>query len=301
MSIADRAPDSRSITVLADDALRNALNRLIEPLCLDVVGSGSTEGVENTIFGDIVLADIRDLSDPVAIDRLGEIVARTGNMRELVVRVTLDNLDAAIAVCPLADIVVGGDETELRLALAAAAARARGVPAVVSDVASDEGLRLQHLADEIARIARTLIDLPQGLVANDALSDGQTDYRAGPADDGAGEITATEVRRIIRLRRMRERFFSPELFADPAWDMLLDLAAARIERSRVAVSSLCIAASVPPTTALRWIKAMTDRGLLRRTADAHDARRIFIQLSDDAAAAMDKYLRAARANGGLAV
>jgi len=36
--------------------------------------------------------------------------------------------------------------------------------------------------------------------------------------------------------------------ADPAWDMLLDLTAARAESRAVSVSSLCIAAGVPTTT-----------------------------------------------------
>ena len=61
--------------------------------------------------------------------------------------------------------------------------------------------------------------------------------------------------------------------------MLLDLMAARLEENRVAVSSLCIAAAVPATTALRWIKALTDRGLFVRVADPQDGRRVFIELS----------------------
>ncbi len=48
--------------------------------------------------------------------------------------------------------------------------------------------------------------------------------------------------------------------------------------NRVAVSSLCIAAAVPATTALRWIKALTDRGLFVRAADPQDGRRVYIEL-----------------------
>ena len=48
---------------------------------------------------------------------------------------------------------------------------------------------------------------------------------------------------------------------------------------RVPVSSLCLAAAVPATTALRWIKTMTDRGLLTRRDDPHDGRRVFIEMS----------------------
>lgn len=97
------------------------------------------------------------------------------------------------------------------------------------------------------------------------------------------------VRRIIRQRQMRARFFADDLFADPAWDILLDLAAARVEGVRVSVTSLCIASGVPPTTALRWISEMVERGLLVRHDDDLDRRRAFIALSDKSALAMARY------------
>ena len=100
------------------------------------------------------------------------------------------------------------------------------------------------------------------------------------------------MRSIIRARRLRDQFFRGGLFADPAWDMLLDLFAARLEGTRVAVSSLCIAAAVPATTALRWIKALTDRGLFVRSADPQDGRRVYIALSDEVARSLTAYLRA---------
>lgn len=89
------------------------------------------------------------------------------------------------------------------------------------------------------------------------------------------EVTARDVRAVIRARRMRDQFFTGELFADPAWDMLLDLFASELEGRRVSVSSLCIAAAVPPTTALRWIGAMHDAGLFERQADPNDRRRAY--------------------------
>ena len=88
---------------------------------------------------------------------------------------------------------------------------------------------------------------------------------------------------------MRREFFDTALFADPAWDILLDLTAARAEHTRVSVTSLCIASGVPPTTALRWISQMTEAGLLDRVEDANDRRRAFIQLSDKSADAMARY------------
>jgi hypothetical protein len=97
------------------------------------------------------------------------------------------------------------------------------------------------------------------------------------------------VRTIIRQRQMRAKFFDGALFADPAWDMLLDLTAARAEHGRVSVSSLCIASGVPPTTALRWIGQMTCVGLFERVEDETDRRRAFIVLSDTATSAMARY------------
>jgi len=97
------------------------------------------------------------------------------------------------------------------------------------------------------------------------------------------------VRNLIRRRRERERHFAADLFADPAWDMMLDLYAAHYERRPVSVSSLCIAAAVPATTALRWIKTLVDEGLFVRIADPDDGRRIHVHLADDTRRRLDDY------------
>lgn len=97
------------------------------------------------------------------------------------------------------------------------------------------------------------------------------------------------VRRIIRYRQMRHQHFGPDLFADPVWDMLLDLAAARAEHRLVSVTSLCIASGVPSTTALRYIRLLEEMGLIDRTADSRDRRRRFVALSRKGAVAMARY------------
>ena len=109
------------------------------------------------------------------------------------------------------------------------------------------------------------------------------------AQRGRGCRDPRLVRQIIRQRQLRARFFDGDLFADPAWDMLLDLTAARAEHGRVSVTSLCIVSGVPPTTALRWIGQMTDAGLLERVEDETDRRRAFITLTDKAADAMARF------------
>lgn len=105
---------------------------------------------------------------------------------------------------------------------------------------------------------------------------------------------AAFIRMLLRTRRLRTRFFRADLFADPAWDMLLDLMAARLEGKKVAVSSLCIAAAVPPTTALRWIGVLTDSDLVVRVADPDDGRRVYIELAEPTARALGAWLNEAR-------
>ncbi len=97
------------------------------------------------------------------------------------------------------------------------------------------------------------------------------------------------IRDVLKRRRKRAKFFGEELFGDPAWDMILDLAAATAEGQRVSVTSLCVAAAVPATTALRWIGQMVDAGLLVRQEDSIDKRRTYIALSDKALNAVASY------------
>lgn len=103
------------------------------------------------------------------------------------------------------------------------------------------------------------------------------------------QAAARSVRQLIRQRRARARYFPPDLFADPAWDILLDLTAARLEGASVPISSLCIAAGVPTTTALRWIATLVDLGLLTRRSDPADRRRVFVELTAEGWEAMSKF------------
>lgn len=103
------------------------------------------------------------------------------------------------------------------------------------------------------------------------------------------DARASRVRERIRQRRLREKLFGTDLFADPAWDMMLDLYAAQLEGNEVSVSSLCIAAAVPTTTALRWIKLLSQRGWLLRSHDPGDGRRVNMHLSETAKEKLDRY------------
>lgn len=182
-------------------------------------------------------------------------------------------------------LLVDADE---RTRVATYALAARPLPDQLHDVGREGQELLRKLSEDVGRLASLLAALSDE-EATEAIA-----ARPPGGDEGSAGLEAGEIRAMIRARRLRDQYFSGELFADPAWDMLLDLMAARLEEKRVAVSSLCIAAAVPPTTALRWIKALTDRGLFVRCADPQDGRRVYIELSDEAARALGAYLAAAK-------
>jgi DNA-binding transcriptional ArsR family regulator len=137
--------------------------------------------------------------------------------------------------------------------------------------------RLLELSGEVSRIATTLARLS-------SLSGADPDQ-----DKPVPDVAVQTVRNAIHARRLRERFFDPEFFADPAWDMMLDLFEAELSQRRVAISSLCAAAAVPATTALRWLKALSDQGLFIRRNDPFDGRRVYVELSADTSIAMRRY------------
>ena len=172
------------------------------------------------------------------------------------------------------------------------------------ELSEEDRLVLLRLTEQVGQIAQRLdrMGAPPALAAEPGLSafrfeSPNTAYMGADNDHSERLIRAARpalpdprlIRQIIRQRQLRARFFDGDLFADPAWDMLLDLTAARAEHSRVSVTSLCIASGVPPTTALRWIGQMTDAGLLERIEDETDRRRAFITLTDKAADTMARY------------
>lgn len=76
--------------------------------------------------------------------------------------------------------------------------------------------------------------------------------------------------------------FDPVLFADPAWDMLLDLYITKSQNRRLSVTGACIGANAPLATALRYMSLLQERGLIRRLPDDTDGRRAHVELTDRA-------------------
>jgi DNA-binding MarR family transcriptional regulator len=249
---------------------------------------------------DYVLIDLSSKIEQPS-DSLSEIVRYLQSHRSTaLVWTDMDGLEAAYAVLPQSQchFLVDADDVEAMPILAGAFGR--GAMERLHDRNREvEFGSLHRISDELAEFARTLSRMAEN-DRKSGVSDKPVSFRPAPAgsfqpfpthevEKLRGVVDAKAIRDIIKLRRLRDSFFDTELFADPAWDILLDLMAARLEGQDVSVSSLCIAAAVPPTTALRWITAMTESGMLLRQQDPNDARRVFIGLTDEVATKLNDY------------
>ena len=99
---------------------------------------------------------------------------------------------------------------------------------------------------------------------------------------------------MYRLRRRRDALmtarFGSDIFADPAWDMILDLYIHNSKNQDISVTSVCAASMVPITTALRYITVLSDRGLVERSKNPKDGRSYLLRLSPDAIKIVEELL-----------
>ena len=141
--------------------------------------------------------------------------------------------------------------------------------------------RLLQLSEEVSRIANNLAQLSAG--SGSQLPEEPTGIAQRP------DICVERINTLIRGRRERSRYFPQELLADPMWDMMLDLLRAEVMQHRISVSSACLAAGVPATTALRWLKLMEREKFIVRERDPFDGRRTFVALTADASCGLRKW------------
>jgi DNA-binding MarR family transcriptional regulator len=82
----------------------------------------------------------------------------------------------------------------------------------------------------------------------------------------------------MQCRSQRYKTIPPDLLGEPAWDILLDLAISLIDGKRVQITAVGLTSGLAPTTALRWICRLEERGLIRRIPDADDGRRTWLEI-----------------------
>ena len=116
-----------------------------------------------------------------------------------------------------------------------------------------------------------------------------TTITAMPLTDSLAPARRLAVARLRSVRTLRARFLPADLFADPSWDMLLDLYDAELAGLQVNATGLSVSASLPLTTALRRLEVLEERGLVRRFEDPGDRRKTMVRLTGAGLGAMEAF------------
>ena len=256
---------------------------------------------------DLLIVDLTSISERPAqeISNITRYLEMSGV--EALIWTDMEMLEEAYARLPISQchFLVDGSDIEALMIMSGAIRRGKTMDQLHDTSRDGEFGALHRISDELADFARTLAKIAEQdeNIGETSLAEKPVSFRPAPSNvmqpfieavtpaelRAEPKVDAGFIRSIIKLRRRREQFFEAELFADPAWDILLDLLAAKLEGTSVSVSSLCIAAAVPATTALRWITGMTESGMLIRRHDPADARRVFIDLSDESSGKLVEY------------
>lgn len=101
-------------------------------------------------------------------------------------------------------------------------------------------------------------------------------------------------KKIKAGRSARSKFLAPELFGEPAWDILLTLYIAEGEQYRMLTSKVCKEGGVPDTTALRWIDYLTALELVEKVRNPTDARSNYVTLTQEGVSRMDGVIESIR-------
>lgn len=302
---ADAAGLPLAVSIFAEAAqVRAAMQADVEAAGFVTRESGGlaalAEGAAQPL-GELVLVDCPqpDGAALAALVRLDARVAHAGV--RMIVATSMDGLEDVFAACTESRPQILVDPLRAERVIAIGRMLAELPSLRLRELSETDRLALLRLTEQVGKLAERLDGIDRNGWGKNAT--GSAFRFESPVDTyraGGREIelqrkprpplpSARLVRKIIAARKARAKFVNTDLFADPAWDMLLDLTAARVEHQRVSVTSLCIASGVPPTTALRWIGQMTEAGLFERVEDDADRRRAFIRLTDKAADAMARY------------
>jgi DNA-binding MarR family transcriptional regulator len=143
------------------------------------------------------------------------------------------------------------------------------------------------LTRQLRLLGNQLMVLASKASLNDAAPGDRSAFRQLEHDSDLWLLAAKD---MYKDRLARRRYFAAKLFGEPAWDILLDLYIAEKENRVISVTSACLAAQVPQTTAIRWIRMLEQEGFVLRDQDRHDGRRRLLRISEKGYARMTGYI-----------
>lgn len=117
------------------------------------------------------------------------------------------------------------------------------------------------------------------------------------AEPGADTVTTSQdellktARSLLFIWGSRNSFIDGTLITDPVWLILLNLKISELEHSKTQISRVCDNSGAPATTALRWMKVLESKSILKIEPDSTDARRKLVFLTESGSELMGRYLQ----------
>lgn len=122
----------------------------------------------------------------------------------------------------------------------------------------------------------------------------ESSRREAGAGAGAQSSVLAAAAEACAARRRLYALFGRRLFCDPSWDILLELFVSTLEGRKVTVSTACMAACAPTTTALRHIAYLVEEGLVVRRPHPADLRSTYLELTGQAVSRLTQYFSESR-------
>lgn len=102
------------------------------------------------------------------------------------------------------------------------------------------------------------------------------------------DVLITAARQELTERRSRTEILGEGMFAEPAWETLLELYIEQ-QGTRFNIARLTSRLGLPPTTVLRWFTHLEDKQLVCRHANPTDQRAAFVSLTTRGIEGLDTY------------
>jgi hypothetical protein len=247
----NRRFSARTIAIVCDRMeSKSHLTALANELgCHLLDGSWTLQAIQNDVPEpgiDLLIVDLTSISERPWEELIHIASYLNRSSAEALVWTDLEQLDTAFAAFPTEQCHFLVDATEAEMLLIMSGVIRRGKMEHLHDRSRDGELGALHrISDELAGFARALAKIAErDEPIPPAMNDRPVSFRPAPISalqpliglpaamptkrDDISE-TARHLREVIKTRRMRDHYFDPGLFADPAWDILLDLLAARLE------------------------------------------------------------------------
>jgi DNA-binding MarR family transcriptional regulator len=109
---------------------------------------------------------------------------------------------------------------------------------------------------------------------------------------GAPELTLLQLARQTQKARINcSKHFPKNVFRDSAWDIMLELFIVAEEQRTMCVKEAVAVSGETPTSSLRRIEGLEEAGLVIRSYDPIDHRRVLVTLSAKGRTAMISFLK----------